>query len=64
MKQLWILSEAKEESGDRIQEIEKRLDVGDVAKELKRILQKEEEESERMDEVQQNGHHEEVVQIE
>jgi len=64
LKQLWILSEAKEESGDRIQEIEKRLDVGDVAKELKRILQKEEEESERMDEVQQNGHHEEVVQIE
>ena len=64
MKQLWILSEAKEESGDRIEEIEKRLDVGDVAKELKRILQKEEEESEKMDEVQQNGHDEEVIEIE
>jgi hypothetical protein len=61
---LWILSEAKEESGDRIEEIEKRLDVGDVAKELKRILQKEEEESEKMDEVQQNGHDEEVIEIE
>jgi len=64
LKQLWILSEAKEESGDRIEEIEKRLDVGDVAKELKRILQKEEEESEKMDEVQQNGHDEEVIEIE
>ena len=64
MKQLWILSEAKEESGDRIEEIEKRLDVGDVAKELKRILQKEEEESEKMDEIQQNGHDEEVIDIE
>ena len=64
MKQLWILSEAKEDSGDRIEEIEKRLDVGDVAKELKRILQKEEEESEKMDEVQQNGHDEEVIEIE
>jgi len=64
LKQLWILSEAKEESGDRIEEIEKRLDVGDVAKELKRILQKEEEESEKMDEIQQNGHDEEVIDIE
>ena len=41
LKQLWILSEAKEESGERNNGVEKRLEVGDVAKELQRILRKE-----------------------
>ncbi len=51
LKQLWILSEAKEESGERNNGVEKRLEVGDVAKELQRILRKEENASE-MDDVQ------------
>jgi hypothetical protein len=42
LKQLWILSEAREESGERNNGVEKRLEVGDVAKELQRILCKEE----------------------
>jgi len=48
---LWILSETKEESGDRDYGVEKRLEVGDVAKELQRILRKEEN-GEEMDDVQ------------
>lgn len=41
LKQLWILSEARQESGEGNNGIEKRLEVGDVAKELQRILRKE-----------------------
>lgn len=41
LKQLWILSEATEGNGERNIGVEKRLEVGDVAKELQRIVRKE-----------------------
>lgn len=41
LKQLWILSEAREGNGEQNNGMEKRLEVGDVAKELQRILRKE-----------------------
>jgi hypothetical protein len=40
LKQLWILSEAKEENSERQAAVDRRLEVGDVAKELSRILRK------------------------
>jgi hypothetical protein len=49
---LWILSEPKkEESGGQGKEVAKRLEVDDVARELQRILQREEK-NEEMDGVQ------------
>ena len=41
LKQLWILSEAKEESVEQRKGVEERSKVADVANELRRILQKE-----------------------
>jgi predicted aldo/keto reductase-like oxidoreductase len=41
LKQLWILSEAKEVSVELNKGLEERLQVADVAKELRRILRKE-----------------------
>ena len=49
LKQLWILSEARTESGERNNSVEKRLEVQDVAKELLRLLQ---ENVEEMDDIQ------------
>lgn len=54
LKQLWILSEAKEEGGERGTGIEKRLEVNDVAKELHRILRREEMAEEMGDVLQAN----------
>ena len=41
LKQLWILSEAKEESVEQRKGVEERSKGADVANELRRILQKE-----------------------
>jgi hypothetical protein len=46
LKQLWILSEATEGNGERNIGVEKRLEVGDVAKELQRIVRKEKNDEE------------------
>ena len=55
LKQLWILSEQKkEESGEQGSRVEERLEVNDVARELQRILLREEK-NEEMDGVQQNN---------
>jgi len=51
LKQLWILSEAKGESGERDNSVDKRLEVGDVAKELQRVIRKEET-TEEMEDIQ------------
>jgi hypothetical protein len=40
LKQLWILAEAKEESAERRGAVDRRLEVGDIARELNRILRK------------------------
>ena len=39
LKQLWILSESKDVDGARKAGLEKPLEVGDVAKQLQRIIQ-------------------------
>jgi hypothetical protein len=41
LKQLWILSEAREESVEQSKGVEERSKVADVANELRRILRKE-----------------------
>jgi hypothetical protein len=46
LKQLWILSEATEGNGERNIGVEKRLEVGDVVKELQRIVRKEKNDEE------------------
>jgi len=67
LKQLWILSEAKEDNAERKSSVEKRLEVGDVAKELNRILRKEDEmemkEVNGDDNPMQDGQDDEVIQI-
>jgi len=52
LKQLWILSEARDDSLDQRSGVDERLNVGDVAKELQRIIRKEEVE-EAMEDVQE-----------
>jgi hypothetical protein len=51
LKQLWILSETKENNGEGTNGVEKSLEVEDIAKELQRILRREEN-SEAMGDVQ------------
>lgn len=41
LKQLWILSETRDDSPDQSSGVEERLKVDDVAKELRRIIRKE-----------------------
>lgn len=41
LKQLWILSETRDDNPDQSSGVEERLKVGDVAKELRRIIRKE-----------------------
>lgn len=54
LKQLWILSEAKEVSVELNKGLEERLQVADVAKELRRILRKEDN-GDAMEDVQEGG---------
>jgi hypothetical protein len=61
LKQLWILSEAREESGERRAGVEERLKVGDVAKQVNRVLRKEEDEE--MEDVQEENQVREGNQI-
>jgi len=64
LKQLWILSEAKEESVELNKGLEERLQVADVAKELRRILRKEDN-GDAMEDVQESGKDgEDVIEIE
>jgi hypothetical protein len=62
---LWILSEAREESGERNAGVEKRLEVGDIANDLLRLLQKDGT-TEDMDDVQiaDNEETEEMIGVE
>ena len=50
---MWILSEARDESVEQTKGVEERLKVADVAKELRRILRKEET-GDDMEDVQEN----------
>ena len=52
LKQLWILSEARDDSLDKRSGVDERLNVGDVAKELQRIIRKEDVEG-AMEDVQE-----------
>ena len=63
LKQLWILSEAKEESGERKSDAENRLQVDDVAKEVQRILRKEENVGEKHDVQHANNTAGEAIEI-
>jgi Surfeit locus protein 5 subunit 22 of Mediator complex len=64
LKQLWILSEAKEVSVELNKGLEERLQVADVAKELRRILRKEDN-GDAMEDVQEGGKDgEDVIEIE
>ena len=60
---MWILSEAREDGVDQNRSVEERLKVDDVAKELRRILRKEEVEED-MEDVQENKEAtDEVIEI-
>jgi len=63
LKQLWILSESKEEGGDRNGAVEKPLEVGDVAKQLQRIIRKEEQVEEKNGVQQDNDEEGDLIQI-
>lgn len=53
LKQLWILSEARQDADEEPNAVDARLQVNDIARKLRRILQKEGlVEEEEMDEVQ------------
>lgn len=63
LKQLWILSESKEEGEGHNGAVENPLDVGDVAKQLQRIIRKEEHGKENNGVQQDNDEEGDVIQI-